>query len=146
MKTQSNTGFNLFDELDRGLNQWLGDALRGGREVVPRPAVTVIEFPDRYTVECDLPGLRLEDIQLNFHDGMLEISGERHAVEPEEGGEVTTGERPVGRFLRKLRISKDVDVSAIDATLADGVLLIRIPKTEAVQPQKISIRRPSGDS
>jgi len=137
---RSRPRFSLFDELDRGLNHLVNEVLQQDQNSSRPPALSVYEFEDRYLVECDLPGVSLEDIELSFDDGLLQITGERKQTVAEDA-KATADERHFGRFERKLKLGKDVNPEAVDAELGKGVLQITIPKSENVLPKQISIRK-----
>ncbi len=137
--------FSLFDELDKGLNTLVNEVLQGDRGRSSLPPLTIYEFDNRYVVECDVPGVLLEDIELSINDGVLEISGARCDGTPEEGATVTMDERHYDKFQRKLKLGKDVNAESVDAELGDGILKVTIQKSENVLPRKIAIRK-SDDS
>lgn len=132
--------FPLFDEIDRGLNRLVNEVLQSESRKNDSPPVVVYELDDRFVVECDLPGVALEDIELKVNDGILEISGERRNVVT-DGSKVTLNERRFGSFSRKLKLSKDIQIDQIDAVSGNGVLKVSIPKSETVMPRQIRIRK-----
>ncbi len=105
-----------------------------------RPALTIFEHDDRYVIECDLPGVTLNDISLEVHDGMLEISGERVKPEIEEGSSVSFNERVWTPFRRRVKLHKSVDTTSIVADYKDGVLMVTAPRLPETRPQKVAIR------
>ena len=139
MKAHTKPRFSLFDELDRGLNHLVHEVLHQDHKSSAAPPLSVYEFEDRYEVECDLPGVSLEDIELSFDDGVLLITGERKLVS--DDAKVTVDERPGGRFERKLKLGTDVKYDSVDAELGNGVLHVTIHKSENVLPRQISIRK-----
>ncbi|MEZ6063765.1 MAG: Hsp20/alpha crystallin family protein [Planctomycetaceae bacterium] len=142
MKTGSTIPrFSLFDELDRGLNRFVNEVLVPEGSNRRQPAISVYEYADRFLVECDVPGVRLEDIDVQLKDGVLEISGERKSREESSGVKTTMNERRFSAFGRKLQLGKDVDVNGVDAELENGVLRVTIPKAESVMPRQIQIRK-----
>ena len=138
-----NTRFSLFDELDRGLNHLVTEVLNQDVRKSNAPSLTVFELDNSYVVECDLPGVKLEDIKLLVEDGVLEISGERTKPVTEETN-VTLDERMYGQFCRKLKLSKDVNAEGVDAELGNGVLRISIPKSDHILPRQVTIRNSNG--
>ncbi|MCP4174138.1 MAG: Hsp20/alpha crystallin family protein [Fuerstiella sp.] len=139
----TNTRFSLFDELDRGLNHLVTEVLNQDVCKGANPALTVLELENTYVVECDLPGVRLEEINLLVEDGVLHISGERAAPDDDEK-HVTLNERTYGKFSRKLKLSKDVNSEGVDAELGNGVLRISIPKSDRIVPRQVKIRNSNG--
>lgn len=132
---------NVLEELDRGLNQIVRDVFNADAVPSRTPALRVVEFPANYLVECDLPGVPTDAVSIQVEDGVLVIAGERSIPPVAEGGNIVVDERRYSRFLRRLQLSKDADVSGIDAEFGQGVLKITIPKLAAVVPTKIQIRQ-----
>ena len=132
--------FSLFDELDRGLNHLVNEVLQTDHGHCDVPPLSVYELEDRYVVECDLPGLSLDEIDLQVNDGVLEISGERKAPF-DDNVKVTVNERAFSDFHRRLQISKDVNLDGVDAELGNGVLKVTVPKADSVLPRSVSIRK-----
>lgn len=133
---------SIFDELDRGLSQWIRgvsptDLEPGSAD----PKLTVVEFGDRYEVLCDLPGVHPDDVSLELHEQTLSISGKRSASSPEETGRTVLSERTLAEFHRQITFDLDVDPAGIDAQLTSGVLRITVPRRAETLPRKIEIRR-----
>lgn len=103
------------------------------------PAMDLVEAADHYVLRADLPGLTQSDVAIEVNDSTLTLSGER-ARDPREGHDgFFRLERPTGRFSRQLTLPKGVDVDAIAASFADGVLEISIPKPAESRPRRIEI-------
>ena len=103
-----------------------------------RPNVDILEQNDELVVLADMPGAKGDAIDLNFEDGTLEI----HApVTPRRGDGETCllREYGVGDYYRSFQVSEAIDAGKISAQYADGVLTLRLPKTEAVKPRKIAV-------
>ncbi len=103
------------------------------------PRVDLVENEEAYTIHADLPGLAREDVNVNFHDGVLSISGDRQAEAYEEKDNCVRLERSYGRFYRSFTLPKSVKHDAIEAGYENGVLSIRVPKAEESKPRRISI-------
>lgn len=103
------------------------------------PALDVYDEKDNFVVKAELPGLKKEDIDINVHNGILTISGERkHEVEEKEG-QTFRSERYFGRFQRSVTLPAAVDMSKVKASYKDGVLTIDLPKAEEAKPKQIAI-------
>ncbi len=135
---------NVFEEIDRGLNQLMRGVLASDSVASNDPRMTVFEFDDRYVFECDLPGVALDAISLEIEDKVLSISGTRAGVTSAENAKIVLDERSNAEFSRKIRLSRDVDQSSVDAELKDGVLKISISKRSESQPRKVEIKLASG--
>ena len=104
------------------------------------PRLDLTETDDAYFVHLDLPGLKKDDLEINFEDGTLSISGERRAEATDENRRFVRVERSYGRFFRAFSLPQAVDVEKIEAHFEDGVLEITVPKTEEVKPRRIAIK------
>jgi len=127
---------NIFEGFFRPLNAQSKD-LSGGSLV---PAIDLHENEDSYTVRAEIPGVKKEDIDVTVHDGVLTINAEsRYQHEEKEQGRVIHQERRYGKYVRSIRLGKDVDESNVKANYNDGVLELELPKLEEVKPKKIEI-------
>jgi len=106
----------------------------------------VMSFPmdlsattDEYTLTAMLPGLTSEDVDIQFNNGVLTISGE-YADKRVEGDEYFFTELPVGKFSRAIEFNEPVKHDKIDASMKSGLLTIRVPKAEEAKPKSIKIK------
>jgi HSP20 family protein len=137
----------LRDEVDRLFDSFAlskpGDVMR--RFVQPQvfPAVNLWEQDDAVFVEAELPGVQQADLDLSVTGDELLLKGKR--VPPRDGSQAFhRRERGEGEFARAVKLPVDVNADAVEATLENGVLLVRLPKAEVVRPRKIPISpRPS---
>jgi HSP20 family molecular chaperone IbpA len=90
------------------------------------PAVDLAETGQEYVFEVDLPGLMLEEIQLEVDSAAISISGKR--VPSSQGGRWLRVERPSGAFIRQLPMPPNT-TGEIYGSFADGVLELRVPKS-----------------
>lgn len=103
------------------------------------PRVDLAETDESYLIHLDLPGIGKEDVEINFHDGTLTISGERKTEEKDENHSYVRVERSYGRFSRAFTLPQAVNDGNIEATFENGVLNINVPKAEEVKPRRIKI-------
>jgi HSP20 family protein len=87
----------------------------------------------------DLPGVKSEQLDIQFLDRELVLRGERGRPELGEGVAWAHAERPFGAFERRIRLPQGIDPDTITANLDDGVLSLIIPKPERLQPKPIQI-------
>jgi HSP20 family protein len=104
------------------------------------PAVDLYQNKENFTVKCELPGLKKEDIDISLHEGFLTISGERKHGEKKEEGEVYRTERYEGRFSRSIALPSKVDSEKINATYKDGVLTVTLSKAEEAKPKQVQVQ------
>ena len=121
--------------LSHAFGESFGDADRPGAWWWP--AADVEETADAYVIEIELPGVKRKDVSVEFGGGELAVTGE--LKERERLGFLRTRTRPVGRFVYRLSLSADVEDDHITASLSDGILTVRVPKTEETRPRRIPI-------
>jgi HSP20 family protein len=102
------------------------------------PLVDIEERDDAYVLEAELPGVKREDVDIELVGNELVISGE--LKERERTGIIRRRTRRTGRFDYRVTLPEQVAADAIEATLADGVLTVRVPKSERAQRRRIEIK------
>jgi HSP20 family protein len=102
------------------------------------PLVDIEETDDAYVVEAELPGVRREDVNIELVGSELSITGE--IKERERKGALRRQTRRTGRFDYRVGLPDHVDGENIEASLSDGVLTVRAPKSERAQRRKIEVR------
>ena len=116
------------------------DSETTGESVMWTPRVDLAETEEAYLIHVDVPGVTKDDININYHDGVLSISGERTNEAREEGTNFMRVERFAGRFYRSFSLPKAISTDAIEATYTDGVLNVTVPKAEESKPRRIEVR------
>jgi HSP20 family protein len=104
------------------------------------PAMNVTETEADYVVQCEVPGLDMADLEVYVAGDQLTISGSRPETIPDGDVTLHRHERDAGRFSRAITLPGPVDSAKTQATLAEGVLTVRIAKTEEVKPRQIAVR------
>ncbi len=104
-----------------------------------QPHVDVLEDATGLTLLVDLPGVPKDAIELKLEGDALSISGEIVA-DSVPGLQPVYTEIAPGRYQRAFTLSRELDASRIEASGRDGVLQLRIPKTERAQPRRIEVR------
>jgi HSP20 family protein len=122
-----------FRELDRLTQQVFG--------TVARPAAMPMDAwqeNGEFVVAFDLPGVKLDSVDLNVERNVLTVRAERR--DPTQPNvELVVAERPRGVFSRQLILGDTLDTEHIKATYDFGVLTLRIPVAEQAKPRKIAI-------
>lgn len=104
------------------------------------PAVDVREEKDAFVIIADVPGVDPDAIEVHTENGVLSISGQRPFEEDEETRRsYKRMERPRGSFFRRFTLPDTADTEGISARHNQGVLEVRIPKHQKVQPRKIKV-------
>ncbi len=127
----------LFETFGEGGRPW-----ESAWETDAYPRMAAADAGDRYVLEAEVPGVRMEDLEITCIDRTLTIRGER--PDPEASGATyERRERPVGTFLRSMELPEEVDAAKTEAVLEEGILRITVPKAERAGPRRIEIRTPA---
>ena len=103
------------------------------------PAVDIKEEEDAYLILADVPGVDPKDIEVHMEHGVLTIRGERKSETKEERENFRRVERVRGSFYRRFSLPDTADAERITAKSNHGVLEVRIPKQEKIQPRRIAV-------
>ncbi len=93
---------------------------------------------DEYIVEAFLPGVSAEDLDIQIESNIVTLKGEI-SIERKEDDRYLLQERPSGMFQRSIELPDDVEADKVEAELKNGVLTLRLPKSELAKPRKIKI-------
>ncbi len=127
--------------MDRFFHDWDGEFWKlESSQRVWMPALDISETPDAYIVRVEVPGVKAEDLEVSLQDNTLTIRGKRERSEERKEETYHWVERSYGEFTRSLALPSDVKVDAIDATYRNGVLEIRLPKSEESKPHRIEVK------
>ncbi len=126
------------NELETLFNQVFGSSATAPGKFVP--PVNVVETESNFQMTLELPGIKLEDISVEFVDDTLQISGEKKVASDESAKACHCSERHGGSFKRSFRFPTDVDNEKIEARLENGLLMITMPKAAKVLPRKVEIK------
>jgi HSP20 family protein len=104
------------------------------------PVVDILEDEGELNVKADLPGVKLEEINIEFTGDTLTIRGNRTPETEVEKENYLRVERPIGQFARSFTVGIPINVDAIKASYRDGVLEVHLPKAEEVKPKRVEIQ------
>ncbi len=102
------------------------------------PYTDIYETDQALVVVMEMPGVDKKDIDIKLEKNEISIEG-RVDFSIYENYKPTYTEYNVGHFARSFRLSSEIDQSAIDANVADGVLTLNLPKVPEASPRKIQI-------
>ena len=134
-----------FDDLERMRREM--DSLFGqvaGKAYWPThagvfPLVNVAEDQDHFFIRSEIPGMKSEEITISATGRNLSISGERKIASEGENVRYHRREREDGKFSRVIALPGDIQVDKIEAGYINGILRIKIPKSEAAKPKQIAV-------
>jgi HSP20 family protein len=103
------------------------------------PAVDIAETDNELVLKADVPGVKLEDINIEVENGTLSLSGNRSYSTEENKGGYHRQERFYGSFHRAFVLPETVDLEKVAAGYENGVLTITMPKKEIAKPRTIKV-------
>jgi HSP20 family protein len=133
---------DLTERMRRLLDETFGD---GGIASLAReagvwiPDVDIEEQDDAYVIEAELPGVKREDVNIELVGNEILVTGE--IKERERQGVLRRRTRRRGSFELRVALPDRVDGDRIDAHLENGVLTVRVPKSEAAQRRRIEVQQ-----
>ena len=132
---------NEFDRLTQQLSELFQDQ-RAVPSVLRQdgftPMADVEETADAYLLEIEVPGIKKKEIDIEIDGRRLVISGER--PEHQRTGWLRRQTRSWGRFRYEVVLGAEVDEDGVEATLQDGVLRVRVPKSSAGHRRHIEVK------
>lgn len=94
------------------------------------PSIDLKEKDNKYLLDADLPGMNEADIDIDLHDNILTIKGEKKSEKETKDADYVCVERSRGAFRRDIYLDQEVDQSNVKADLKDGVLHVELVKKE----------------
>lgn len=118
--------FREFEEMERSFFGGAASAMAGFR-------TDVSDMGEAYKLECELPGFKKEDIQIDIENDCLTITAERRQSDEEKNTNYIKRERVYGSFSRSFDVS-GIEVDGINASYNDGILTLHMPKRAELMP------------
>ncbi len=104
-----------------------------------RPLTDVVETPDGVTLMVELPGVAAEQVDVALEKRVLTIRARSGVTGPDKLRLVHAEYEP-GDYERAFTLSEDFDAERIEAEMKNGVLTLRLPRSEAAQPRTIKVK------
>lgn len=104
------------------------------------PLVDIAEDDNEYIFTSELPEVKKEDVKVTLENGVLTITGERKLEKDETHMRYHRVERSYGSFARSFVMPDDGDPAKINAEFKDGLLKVRVAKSEAAKPKQIEVK------
>src|SRR5579859_4055712 len=133
--------FAEFEDLYQRMGQLLDGAFGGWQPTVQSwaPLADLSETDQAYTAEVELPGVAKDDISVELAGQDLVICGEFRDSGSGAHGRALRRARRSGRFEYRVLLPGQAEADKVTAVLADGVLTVTVPKSEANKPRRIQI-------
>ena len=135
------------DEIfDRAFNAPIGfpafgyDPLKKTIEGTWMPPIDLTETGKEFILRVEVPGVPRENLDVHLEGELLTLTGHREKKAHEADENMLWEERETGRFTRTIRLPKAVEANKVEAVYTEGVLTVRLPKTELTLKNKILIK------
>jgi len=137
-------GYDFWDPLSLG-DLWGGfggwdTTYEAPRRNQFRPRANIVETDNCFFLCVELPGVRKEDVCVEFNRGRIIITGERHYEPHDQNERYLLWESSIGTFRRSLTIGENVKAENIKAEFCEGMLKLTVPKPEGAKRLKVSIQ------
>jgi HSP20 family protein len=103
------------------------------------PPVNIWSSRDGVTVDAEMPGVDIKDVDISVEADQLTIRGKVNVEDPREGETYHRNERPAGEFVRTLQLPFRANAEGVKATYKNGILRVAVPRTEEDKPRKVKI-------
>ena len=136
-------------DMDRIMEDFFGRRMRpwwperwSRREVMEleAPAVDLFEDKNEIVIKAELPGMEKENVEVKLTDHMLTIKGEKKKEEEVKEENYYRSERSYGSFIRTLELPADVHADKVKASFKNGILEVRLPKTEEAKTKEVKVK------
>ena len=115
-------------------------AFRFPRELrLKAPSLDLYEEKSDVIVKAEMPGMTKDDIEITLSDSTLTLKGEKKKEEEVKEKDYYRCEREYGSFLRTVELPAEVKADGVKATFRDGVLEIRLPKSEEAKKKEVHV-------
>ena len=104
------------------------------------PSVDISETEEEYQIKAEIPDVRKDDVKVTVEDGVLTIQGRRNQEKEEKGTKYHRIERSYGSFARTFSLPDVIEADKVNAEFKDGVLNLRLPKSEKAKPKAIEVK------
>lgn len=93
--------------------------------------ISMTDEEDQVQIQVEIPGYEKDEVNVELVDNLLKISAQKEKED--------TGGRYRGQFYQSFRLSKDFKSEEINASLENGLLTVRLPRSEKTKPRKIAV-------
>jgi HSP20 family protein len=117
----------------RVASRWLAQAGRGLGQRYLR--LNVRDDGEAFVLTAPVPGLRAEGLKIQVLEDVVSVEGEFANDE----AAYLLQEIPAGGFRREIRLPAALQADKVEARMADGILTLRLPKSETARPRTIKV-------
>lgn len=131
---------SIREEMHDLISRTLGEEVNAWPFDRVSPSLDLAETDGSLEVRMDIPGVEAKDLDIQVHGNLLTIKGERKEEREEKGKTFHRIERRAGAFARSITLPCPVREEAIDAQYKNGILTVRMPKTEEAKSHKVVVK------
>jgi HSP20 family protein len=110
------------------------------REIWSVPAVDMYQTDDDLVVKAALPGIKIDEVQINITGDVLTLKGEMKQEEEKQEKAWHIREQRFGSFERSIALPTNVVADKAKAEFENGILTITLPKADEVKPRTITVK------
>jgi HSP20 family molecular chaperone IbpA len=110
---------------------------RNGKTFIPK--ADIYEAKDHLLLITDMPGVKQDSVDITIEQNILTIYGKVEPVEYPDYS-LTYGEYNIGDYRRVFALSNEIDRDGIQASVKNGVLKLKLPKSKRAMPKKIAVQ------
>ncbi|MBR8830837.1 MAG: hypothetical protein N5P05_000241 [Chroococcopsis gigantea SAG 12.99] len=133
--------FREFYTIQRSLNHLLDEISPNGGEIMSYvPSAELTETPDSYNLKLEIPGMQVEDLDIQVTKKEVSVSGERKEETRTETNGIHRTEFRYGKFRRVVPLPAEVQNTQTSATYKDGILVLNLPKAEADKDKVVKVQ------
>lgn len=138
--TDFDRAFSSLDELRRRMEQFFEEVdIERFRPLPLWPHTNLTDTGECLVLEAEVPGCTERDIEISVTQEGLTLKGVRRAQAP-EGYSVLRRERRDLEFSRSFELPRKIDPERVEATVRDGLLCVKLPKSHEAQPKRIEVK------
>ena len=127
---------SLFNKFSQSSTAWTATPWRDSRLM---PLLNVKETVESFILTCEMPGMRIDDLEIKIEGETLTLKGERKPDSTIEGGRYHRRERATGCFQRSIRLPRKINESGVTASYRNGVIKVTLLKERKPSTRQIKI-------
>jgi HSP20 family protein len=129
------------ESFDRLFNEFMNLKKTNGMQSLSfSPACEISEEDDNYILKFDLPGVTKDQVKVEADKDQLTIRAERKEEKKSESKKKHLSEMYYGSYTRSFTLPGPVDEKKVDAKFENGVLTVKVPKTESLKAKQIPVQ------
>jgi HSP20 family protein len=126
-------------EMQRLLDTFAGDTVADSGAGV-FPPVNITQDADNFYLRAEVPGIKPDELSISAVRNRVSLAGKREIPREQERVSYHRKERADGSFNRTVTLPTEIDAQRVDASYADGILTLTLPKAEETKPRQITVR------